>query len=80
MTAPRSPWRPSAPDTPNVVPDPEPPTRPDIETASEDLLIERSDLGPGAHTLVKAGEPIPRSLADRPRRPVDETSKARKRR
>jgi hypothetical protein len=38
------------------------------ETAGEDLLIERPDLGPGAHTLVAAGDPIPAGLAGLPRR------------
>jgi hypothetical protein len=41
----------------------------ELETASEDLLIERPDLGPGAHTLISAGDPIPAGLADLPRRP-----------
>jgi hypothetical protein len=39
------------------------------EWAAEDLLIEREDLGPGATTLVVAGDVIPPELADLPRRP-----------
>jgi hypothetical protein len=39
------------------------------ETAEVDLLIERPDLGPGAHTLVAAGDPVPPGLAGLPRRP-----------
>jgi hypothetical protein len=38
------------------------------ETAKADLLIDRPDLGPGAATLVAAGDEIPPELADRPRR------------
>jgi hypothetical protein len=34
-----------------------------VETASEDLLFERTDLGPGAYTLIAAGDPIPVNLA-----------------
>jgi hypothetical protein len=41
---------------------------PVLETASEDLLIERPDLGPGAHTLIAAGDPVPASLAGLPRK------------
>ena len=37
------------------------------ELAAEDLLIERSDLGPGAATLVAKGDPIPPALAGLPR-------------
>jgi hypothetical protein len=33
-----------------------------------DLLIERADLGPGAATLVAAGDPIPQELLELPRR------------
>jgi hypothetical protein len=39
------------------------------ETASEDLLIERADLGPDSYTAVAKGDPIPPELADLPRRP-----------
>jgi hypothetical protein len=39
------------------------------EQASEDLLIERADLGPGATTLVAKGDVIPPELAALPRRP-----------
>ncbi|MFI8510480.1 hypothetical protein ACIGHB_05035 [Streptomyces sp. NPDC085460] len=31
--------------------------------AEEDLLIPRPDLGPGCHTLVPRGEPIPPHLS-----------------
>jgi hypothetical protein len=41
----------------------------DPETADVDLLIERADLGPGACTLVAAGDPVPAHLAGLPRRP-----------
>ncbi len=41
------------------------------ERATEDTLIERSDLGPGASTLVAAGDPIPAELAGLPRRAAD---------
>ena len=40
-----------------------------IETAAEDLLIERKDLGPECFTLVSAGDQIPAHLAHLPRRP-----------
>jgi hypothetical protein len=40
------------------------------EVADEDTLIERKDLGPESATLVAAGSPIPRELADLPRRPA----------
>jgi hypothetical protein len=56
--APRSPER-----GPKTAPAPEP------ETAAEDLLIERPDLGPGAHTLIAAGDPVPPGLEGLPRRP-----------
>ncbi len=46
-----------------------------LETASEDLLIERPDLGPGAHTLIAAGDPVPAALAGLPRRPRAEKGK-----
>ncbi|MEU2975983.1 hypothetical protein ABZ678_02940 [Streptomyces hirsutus] len=39
----------------------------DRERADEDLLIERPDLGPGCHTVVAAGDPIPPALASLPR-------------
>jgi hypothetical protein len=39
------------------------------ERAEQDLLIERADLGPGAATLVAAGDVIPPELAALPRRP-----------
>jgi hypothetical protein len=42
---------------------------PRAELATEDLLIERPDLGPGAATLVAKGDPIPPALAGLPRRP-----------
>jgi hypothetical protein len=32
---------------------------------------ERTDLGPGAATLVRAGDPVPNWLASLPRKPVD---------
>jgi hypothetical protein len=34
------------------------------------LVIEREDLGPGAGTLIAAGDPIPAGLAELPRRPA----------
>jgi len=34
-----------------------------------DLLIDRPDLGPGAATLVAAGDQVPPALADHERRP-----------
>ena len=40
------------------------------EVADDDLLIEREDLGPESATFVAAGSPIPRELADLPRRPA----------
>jgi hypothetical protein len=39
------------------------------QVATEDLLIERADLGPGAHTLIAKGDPIPPELAELPRQP-----------
>jgi hypothetical protein len=33
-----------------------------------DLLIERVELGPGAATLVSAGDPVPQELLELPRR------------
>ncbi len=45
---------------------------PAVEVATEDLLIERPDLGPGAHTLVVAGQPIPVELARLPRQPREQ--------
>lgn len=44
--------------------------------ADEDILIERPDLGPGCHTLVVGGTPIPPHLMAM--RPTHE-SKRRKR-
>jgi hypothetical protein len=46
--------------------------RPDLghEVADEDTLIERKDLGPETSTFVAGGSPIPRELADLPRRPA----------
>jgi hypothetical protein len=41
------------------------------ERAEVDVLIERTDLGPGATTLVAKGDPIPPELAALPRRPRD---------
>jgi hypothetical protein len=49
------------------------------EIASEDLLIEREDLGPGAATLIAKGDPIPPELAALPRRPRDEPAKRKRR-
>jgi hypothetical protein len=49
---------------------PDRPPKPKPERATEDVLIERPDLGRGAHTLVRKGDPIPVNLTDRPRRPV----------
>jgi hypothetical protein len=39
----------------------------DPEVAEVDLQIERADLGPGCHTFVAAGSPIPRALIGLPR-------------
>lgn len=50
------------------------------ERAAEDLLIERSDLGPGCYTAVAAGDPIPAHLVGRPRQPRQTTTRPRKRR
>lgn len=41
----------------------------DTERATEDLLIEREDLGGGCHTLIVKGDPIPAHLAGLPRQP-----------
>ena len=49
------------------------------EVAGEDLLIEREDLGPGAHTLIAKGDPIPPELAALPRRPRSGTKPRRRR-
>lgn len=66
-------------DVPNTGPGPGP-HRPDtVEHATEDLLIERPDLGPGCHTLVIAGEAIPKQHADRPRQPLHAATKAKRR-
>lgn len=70
MTAPRSPWTPGQPNTPNVVPAPAPAVKPEPQRADQDVLIDRPELGPGACTLVVAGDGIPAYLADRPRRPA----------
>lgn len=69
--APRSPWVPSQPDTPNIVPPPEPVTVVEPERATHDLLIDTHDRGPGAAMLITAGYPIPDALRDRPRRRAD---------
>jgi hypothetical protein len=71
MNAPRSPWIPEAPDTANVVPDPAPVPADQPKLADVALLIERTDLGPGAATLVRAGDPVPNWLASLPRKPAD---------
>jgi len=47
---------------------PAPAAAPEPELAAEDLLVEREDLGPGACTLVAAGDPVPAALAGLPRR------------
>jgi hypothetical protein len=49
---------------------PRPPDEP--ERVPEDTVFERDDLGPGAATLVAAGDPVPPELVDRPRRPASE--------
>jgi hypothetical protein len=77
VTAPRSPWTPDEPDTPNVVPDPPLVKRDEPERAEVDLLIARPDLGPAAHTLVAAGEAIPRGLTGLARRPATGENKPR---
>jgi hypothetical protein len=43
---------------------------PDPERADEDLVVERTDLGPGAGTFIAKGDPIPPELAGLPRRPA----------
>ncbi len=43
-----------------------------VEVAEVDVLIERPDLGPGAHTLIVAGQPIPAELARLPRIPREQ--------
>jgi hypothetical protein len=43
---------------------------PKVELATEDLLIERPDLGRGCSTLVAKGDPIPPAFAGLPRRPL----------
>lgn len=43
---------------------------PEPARANEDMLIDRPDLGPGAHTLITAGQPIPPALAGLPHRPA----------
>jgi hypothetical protein len=48
------------------------------ERAEVDVLIEREDLGPGATTLVAAGDVIPPELADLPRRPREPKPKRSK--
>jgi hypothetical protein len=49
---------------------PRPPAAPEV--VEVDTLVEREDLGPGAATLVAAGDPVPADLADRPRRPASD--------
>lgn len=51
-------------------PSPAPPT-PEAEVAQADVLIERTDVGPGVFTQIRAGERIPVHLAGFPRRPAD---------
>jgi hypothetical protein len=49
----------------------EPPERrrpPAPEVADEDLLIERTDLGPDSGTFIAKGDPIPAELRELPRR------------
>lgn len=48
--------------------------------AEWDILIDRPDLGPGAATLIREGDPIPPHLADRPRRPAAPDAPAKNRR
>jgi hypothetical protein len=48
--------------------------------AERDVLIDRPDLGPGAATLIREGDPIPPHLADRPRRPAVPDAPAKSRR
>jgi hypothetical protein len=43
--------------------------QPEPELAEVDVLLERTDLGPGAATLIVKGDPIPPELAGLPRRP-----------
>jgi hypothetical protein len=75
MSAPRSPWIPDEPDTPNVVPDPPPVEYPTPPIASADQLIDRPELGPEAATFIAAGDPIPAHLVNRPSRPVKPVTK-----
>lgn len=80
MTAPRSPWSPGQPDTPNVVPPPAPVVTPQPQRADGDILIDAPELGPNAAVLITDGQPIPAHLVDRPRRPAREDKPADKRR
>jgi hypothetical protein len=59
----------TAHDTPPVGPDLTPGPR---VVASEDLHIERPDLGEGFTTFVRAGEPIPLGLEEMPTRAADD--------
>jgi hypothetical protein len=47
------------------------------ETADQDLLIERVDLGPDSATFIAKGDPIPPELAGLPRRPARGGSRKR---
>lgn len=55
-----------SPDTPKVNDTPTPAR----EVVDVDTLIERPELGEGATTLVKSGDPIPVGLENHKRRPV----------
>jgi len=57
-------------------PGPAPP-RPRRQIAQEDTLIERPGY-PGVYVRVLRGSPIPRDLADAPRRPLADARKPRR--
>ncbi|MGH3834698.1 MAG: hypothetical protein ACRDSF_03190 [Pseudonocardiaceae bacterium] len=79
MTAPRSPWVPDDPDTPNIVPPPTPVVRPEPQRADGDILVECPELGPNCAVLITDGQPIPAHLVYRPRRPARPDKPPRKR-
>lgn len=56
--------RPLGSDPRDPVPDDDGP-----EVADDDVLVERKDLGPDAHTRINSGDVIPATVADLPRHP-----------